>query len=164
MDRKLNKIKDPGFKTPENYFEGLEDSILSQIRLENIGGSGFKLPESYFESLEDKVLDKVSATNEPKVIHLFTKRNLLFASSIAATILLLFNLSIFERGIATFETLDTTTVESYIMNEAMDSYEIASLLNNDEIIEEDFIEHNFTDENMENYIFNNIDIEDFYSE
>lgn len=165
MSRNLNKIKKPGFKTPENYFEGVEDAVLSQIKLKSIEKPGFKLPEDYFDTLDEAVMAKVSKKNDTKVIHLFSRRNLIYASSIAATILLLFNLSIFERNrVTTFDSLDTATVESYILNEDIGSYEIASFIDDEEISEENFIEHSFSDENIESYILNNIDVEDFFSE
>jgi hypothetical protein len=164
MDSKLNNIKDSGFKIPKNYLEDFEDSFLSEIKLKNIGSSGFKLPEGYLESIDEKILDKVSRNSEPKVINLFTRRHLLYVSSIAATILLLFNLSIFERKKISFDTLETASVESYIMNADIDSYKLGELLNTDEINEENFIEHNFSEENMEAYILNNVDVLNYYSE
>lgn len=164
MDSKLNNIKDSGFKIPKNYLDDFEDNFLSEIKLKNIGSSGFKLPEGYLESIDEKILDKVSRNSEPKVINLFTRRNLLYVSSIAATILLLFNLSLFESKKVTFDTLETANVENYIMSEGIDSYEIGALLNNEEIIEENFVEHNFSEENMENYILNNVDVLNYYSE
>ncbi len=40
---KLHTIKDSGFKTPKNYFDGLEDSIMNQIKLQGkIESTGFK--------------------------------------------------------------------------------------------------------------------------
>ena len=164
MSDTLKNIKNTGFKIPDNYFEGVEDTVLSQIRLKSIEGSGFKVPNGYFESLEDTVISKISKNENTKVINLFTKRNLLYVSSIAATILLLLNISLFNKKSVSFETLETASVEQYIMNEYIDSYDMASLLTDEDIIEENFIQHNFSEENMENYILNNIDIEDYFSE
>ncbi|MBU3821730.1 hypothetical protein KO566_06630 [Flavobacteriaceae bacterium XHP0103] len=165
MNRNLNKIKGSGFKTPKNYFEEVEDSVLNQIKLSSIENTGFKTPKGYLDTLEDTVMAKVSENKDTKVIHLFSRKNLLYASSIAATILLLFNLSIFESNrTASFDTLDTATVENYIMNEYVSSYDMASLLTDEDIVEEDFIEHSFSEENIENYILNNIDIEYYFSE
>jgi len=165
MNRNLNKIKGSGFKAPENYFQGLEDSVLNKIKLKDIETPGFTMPKGYLDTLEDNVLAKVSENKDTKVINLFSRRNLLYVSSIAASILLLFNLSVFESNrTASFDTLDTATVENYIMNEYINSYDMASLLTDEDIVEEDFIEHSFSDENVENYILNNIDIEYYFSE
>jgi len=165
MNRNLNKIKGSGFKAPENYFQGLENSVLNKIKLKDIETPGFTMPKGYLDTLEDNVLAKVSENKDTKVINLFSRRNLLYVSSIAASILLLFNLSVFESNrTASFDTLDTATVENYIMNEYINSYDMASLLTDENIVEEDFIEHSFSDENVENYILNNIDIEYYFSE
>lgn len=165
MDRNLKNIKASGFKTPENYFEGVEDSVLNQIHLKSIEGSGFKIPEGYLDTLDDTIIAKVSKSNDTKVINLFSRKNLLYMSSVAAAILLLFNLSIFEsKRVASFDTLDTATLENYILSEYIDSYEISSLMNNEEINEEAFIDYNFSDEHMEDYILNNIDIEGLFLE
>ena len=165
MNRNLNKIKGSGFKAPENYFQGLEDSVLNKIKLKDIETPGFTMPKGYLDTLEDNVLAKVSENKDTKVINLYSRRNLLYVSSIAASILLLFNLSVFESNrTASFDTLDTATVENYIMNEYINSYDMASLLTDEDIVEEDFIEHSFSDENVENYILNNIDIEYYFSE
>jgi len=165
MDRNLKNIKASGFKTPENYFEGVEDSVLNQIHLKSIEGSGFKIPEDYLDTLDDTIIAKVSKNNDTKVINLFSRKNLLYMSSVAAAVLLLFNLSIFEsKRVASFDTLDTATLENYILSEYIDSYEISSLMNNEEINEEAFIDYNFSDEHMEDYILNNIDIEGLFLE
>ena len=122
----LHNIKDSGFKTPKNYFDGLEDSILNQIKLqEKVEDAGFKVPDNYFDSLDDKILDKV--THKPKVISLFTKRNLLYASSIAAALVLMFNI-IGNKNDITFDDLEMASIENYLSEEDFSSYEYASLL------------------------------------
>src|SRR5690606_36320071 len=134
MSDKLKNIKSTGFKIPDNYLEGIEDAILSQIKLKNIEGSGFKVPDGYFESLEDTVINKISKNEKTKVINLFTRQNLLYVSGIAATILLLFNLTLFNKKSVSFENLETATVESYIMNGYINSFDMASLLTDEEIV------------------------------
>ena len=123
------------------------------------GNCSFFSPKGVsIETLEYKILDKVSEKENIKVISLFNRKNFVYASSIAAAILLLFNLSIFERNI-TFDSLDIETAENYIINEGVDSYEIANLLTLEELTEENFIDYNFNEENIESYIVNHIDIE-----
>lgn len=159
---KLHNIKDSGFKTPKNYFDGLEDSIMDQIKLnEKIEDTGFKAPDDYFESLEDKILDKVS--HKPKVISLFTKRNLFYVSSIAAALVLMFNI-IGNKNEFTFEDLETASIENYLYDQDIDSYEIASLLTDDELTTANFIDTKITDESLENYLLQNATIEDLIIE
>lgn len=118
MKTNLNNIKESGFKTPENYFDTLEDKIMHKIREENkLGGikeTGYKLPENYFDALENDILQKIENEHTPKVIKLFSKRNLIYASGVAAAVLLLFNLSIFDKKVS-FEMLETQTVENYTL-------------------------------------------------
>jgi len=160
----LHNIKKTGFKVPEDYFNNLEDIILSQQKMEELSDdSGFKTPENYFETLENRIIAKASKKETSKVISLFSKRNLVYASSIAAAILLLFNLSIFQSKL-NWNTLDIQNVENYIIEEEMSSYEIASLLSDEELIEENFINYDFNDENIESFLLDNLDINDLINE
>ena len=167
MKLNLNNIKKTGFKTPDNYFDVVEDNIINAIQQEkslNISKeTGFKTPDKYFETIDDVIFNKIEVKNTPKVIPLFSKRNLLYVSSIAAAILLLFNLSIFEKKV-TWDSLDTQTVENYIIDEGIDSYELAALLTDDEFSETDFIEQDITDETLENYLLDNFDLEELIIE
>lgn len=159
---KLHNIKDSGFKTPKNYFDSLEDSIMNQIKLQGkIEGTGFKAPDNYFESLDDKILGKV--TRKPKVISLFTRRNLFYASSIAAALVLMFSIY-FNKNDLTFDDLEIASIESYLYDEDIDSYEIASLLTEEELITDNFIESEISEDLIEDYLIENATIEDLIIE
>ncbi|WNH07892.1 hypothetical protein [Thalassobellus suaedae] len=163
--KNINNINETGFKVPKDYFNTLEDSILSEIKLKELSSvSGFKTPKDYFETLEDRIIEKTSNKKTPKVISIFNKRNLVYISSVAAAVLLLFNLSIFKNT-TTWASLDTETVEDYMMSEdVLDSYEIASLLTTEELNNADFIEIDFNENNIETYLINHLDVEDLYFE
>ncbi|GAA4933478.1 hypothetical protein GCM10023314_02430 [Algibacter agarivorans] len=160
-NKNLHNIKSAGFKTPKDYFESFDDKIFSKLNkenhLESIKKTGFKVPDDYFESLDEHILDNNLSEKETKVIQLFCKRNLVYISSIAAAILLLFNLSIFENT-PSFNTLDIETVENYILDENISSYEIAALLS-DEHEENIIIDYSIDEDNIEEYLLNNADIE-----
>ncbi|NMH86692.1 hypothetical protein [Flavivirga algicola] len=161
---KLHNIKKTGFKVPKDYFDTLEDALLSDIKLKEASNdSGFKLPEGYFDTLEDKVMEKVSTKPPVKVVPLFRKRSIIYISGIAAAALLLFNLSIFKSK-PTFDSLDFETVENYILNENIGSYEIATLLPEEDLLEENFIEYKVEEESVKTYILDNLDIEDLIIE
>ena len=158
----LHNIKNSGFKTPKNYFDSFEDSVMNQIKLqEKIEDSGFRVPSNYFDSLDDKILGKVA--HEPKVIPLFTKRNLLYVSSIAAAIVLMFNI-IGNNKQLTFDDLEIVSIENYLSEENIDTQEFASLLTEDELTADNFIDTNITDEALEDYIMQNATIEDLIIE
>ncbi|MBT8394388.1 MAG: hypothetical protein HKO81_09905 [Flavobacteriaceae bacterium] len=159
---KLHNIKDSGFKTPKNYFDGLEDSIMSQINLnENVKDTGFKVPVDYFETLDDKILDKV--VQKPKVISLFTRRNLLYATGIAAALILMFNI-IGNNNDFTFDDLELASIENYLFTEDIDTYEIASLLIEEELTTDNFTENQISGEILEDYLLENAIIEDLIIE
>lgn len=88
-------IETSGLNTPSDYFEGLEDVILSKAKLnEKVSDSGFKVPENYFETIENTIIKTTIAKQEPKVISLFNRKTLLYVSSIAAAVVLFFSLPI----------------------------------------------------------------------
>ena len=158
---KLHNIKENGFKVPEGYFDSLEGNIMSELKLkEQVNTSGFSTPHNYFEALEDHILDQVSEEKDIKVIKLFSRKGIVYASAIAAAVLLLFNLSIF--GKSEEWVIDNETVENYILDENIDSYEIASLLNEEDLLEDNFIEFNIEENTIENYILDNLNVEDLY--
>lgn len=157
-NKNLHHIRTTGFKSPDDYFESFDEKLFSKLKkespLDTIKEIGFKVPDNYFESLNNQVLDN----SEPKVISLFNKRNLIYVSGIAAAILLLFNLSISDNK-PSFDNLETETVKNYIIEENITSYEIASLLTEEQIEEGITIEHNFNEDTIEAYLLDNADIE-----
>lgn len=167
MKPKLNNIKSTGFLTPDNYFERVEDQIMGVVKgkeqLDQAEKPGFDLPDSYFDTLENNILNRIENEDDTKVIKLFSRRNILYASGIAAAILILFNLSIFSESI-TIDDLETETVENYIINEGIDSYELAVLLSEDDLLEDELMEQNITDESLEDYLLENLDIEELIIE
>jgi hypothetical protein len=164
---KLNNIKSTGFRTPDNYFDTVEDTVMHALTQKEpplpAERPGFDTPNNYFDNLEDKILQRIEKEDGPRVIQLFSRRNLLYASGIAAAVLLLFNLSIFS-GPLTLDDLDTETVENYIIDEGIDPYELAILFADDELIEENIMEQQITDETLEDYLLENLDIEDLIIE
>lgn len=159
---KLHNIKNPGFKTPKDYFEGLEDSVMDQIKLQDkITDIGFKVPDNYFDSFEDKVLDRI--TKKPKVISLFTKRNLFYASSIAAALVLMFSIFINKNDLS-FDDLEITSIENYIYEQDIDTYDMASLLTEEELITDNFIESELTEDLLKDYLLENATLEDLIIE
>jgi uncharacterized membrane protein YvbJ len=160
-NRKLHHIKSHGFKVPKDYFNAFEENLLNRIEEEAHlpkTETGFKVPNGYFNAIEDNVLQKLSEETKTKVISLFNKKTIVYISSVAAAILLLFNLSIFEKT-PSFDNLETETVETYILNENISSYEIASLFTDTELNDNNFVDHNLDAENIEEYLLNNADIE-----
>lgn len=166
-NKNLKHIKSTGFKIPKDYFENFEGRLFEKIDTKEVipvTKTGFKTPEDYFENLEDRIiLENRSKEKEAKVISLFNKKTILYASSIAAAVLLLFNLSIFDKGV-TVDDLDTATVENYILDEDISSYELASLFSEELPTEDHLIDYDLDEEHLEDYLLNNADIENLMIE
>ncbi|MFH4967350.1 hypothetical protein V8G61_04010 [Gaetbulibacter sp. M240] len=156
---KLNTIKKTGFKVPEDYFNNLEEQLLSAAKLRDKNpSSGFGVPDGYFETLEERIMQQVPEAQDSKVISLFRNKYVLYTAGIAASILLLFNLSIFDHQ-TSWEDIDTETAENYVINENIGTYEIASLLELENIDETNFLELDIKEEQLETYLENNAEIE-----
>ncbi|MBT8268302.1 MAG: hypothetical protein HKO67_12025 [Flavobacteriaceae bacterium] len=164
--KKIKNISNSGFKAPEGYFEQLEDSVMARLKTESVRDiseeHGFKAPEGYFDEVEQQILEKLSIDNETKVVSIFSRKSLYYVSGIAAAIVIL--LAVFLNGSAEEnEELDYQMVETYIIDQDISTYEIASLLTEDELdqIELDIMSSNLTDEeSLEDYLLENINLED----
>ncbi len=163
----LQHLKRSGFKTPEGYFGTLETKLLetleTQSALHNVTHPGFKTPEDYFSSLEDRIIGQVSETKKPKVIALSRQKAVLYLSSIAAAVLLFFNLSIFKTT-PSFESLETASVEAYLIDENISSYEIAALLSDEQINTTIDLDLDIDQANIETYLLEHADIDDLLIE
>lgn len=161
-NKNINSIKSTGFKAPDGYFDTLEDHILNKINSEahtiKTEHTGFKTPEGYFDTLEDRIFDTLAEEKDTKVISLLSQKTIVYISSIAAAALILFNLSMFNNTIS-IEDLEVATVENYILDEDISSYEIASLFNDELPNEANIIDYDLNEDNLKDYLLNNADIE-----
>lgn len=161
-NEKLNTINKTGFKTPDNYFESFNERVFNKLNqkltIENIEGSGFSIPDNYFKTVESTILKATQNESKTKIVSLFSRKNLYYFSGIAASIILLF--SIFVNKEET-ELFTAETVENYLAEADLDSYDLAQLLIQTNVLEDNFsltgIEN--TDENLETYLLENADIE-----
>lgn len=157
----LHRIKTSGFKTPETYFESLDATILEKLKetstLNTLKTSGFKIPETYFETLETKLLKKVQA---PKVIPIWLSKKVIYVTAMAASLAILFGWFNKTANTTSFDTLETTSIETYLSEEAINTYDIASLLNDDDLVLDNFISETLPEDALENYLLNNTTIEE----
>ena len=165
MKTNLNNIKDSGFQVPKDYLDNFEASIISHVNLkEKVSDAGFTAPKDYFENIEDTILTKVIKEESIKVIPLFNKRNLIYISGIAAAIFVLFNLPTLNKEV-TYASLSTETVEDFVLNEDYSANDLAILFNDIELLEGDgFNSISFTEEAMQDYLNNNLELNDLYTE
>jgi hypothetical protein len=123
---------------------------------------GFKTPEGYFESLDERILQQLHK-EEPKVITLSLWKKVAFVSGIAASLAIL--LTVFNTTEdVTFESLETASIENYIYEEHMNTYDIASFVNEDDLVIENFVTTPISDESLESYLLDNTTIENLMIE
>ena len=158
---KLHNINSTGFKTPDNYFEAFEDKLFNRLNekesLEGIETSGYIVPKEYFESIEDTIINKLNTEDKP-VISLQSRKTFYYIAGIAASLVLLF--AVFFNSEST-EELSAEMVEAYLENRDLNSYEIAQLLSDTDLLEDDFtiINTPYEEDNLESYLLDNSDIE-----
>lgn len=163
MNRDLKHIKNNnGFEVPKDYFETLEDQIITHVTLETTHSEnknqGFKTPDHYFDTLEDNILGQLETETVVKVIPLFKQQRFIYISSIAAVFLIMLAIFVSPES----DTLDYQTVENYIINENVDVYELATLLTDEEFdnIEMEIMNSTYMDTDMESYLLDNANLED----
>ncbi|TCK68909.1 hypothetical protein DFQ05_0419 [Winogradskyella wandonensis] len=159
---KLHNINSSGFKAPNGYFESFDEKLMQRLEDANsfskVESPGFKTPEAYFDTIEDNVLNRLNTEKQTPVISLFRNKKLYYISGIAASLLLLFAIFINK---STTSDLSVEMVENYFLNSDLDTYELAELLEDADILEENFTitETNFNQDNLEEYLLENADIE-----
>ena len=157
---KLHNIKTTGFKVPDDYFDSIEDAVFNKINspLADVKASGFKVPDNYFTEVDKKVFNKISQ-GETKVVSIFNKQVLLYVSGVAAAVVLMFSIFINKTEEL---PLDSEMVETYLVEQDLSSYELASLLEEADFLDEDFtiIEEQINVTDLESYLLDNVNIED----
>ena len=118
---RLTSGKASGFKLPEGYFGQFENRMIRRIAAEEASflpknSQPFGVPEGYFEEFESRMLEKVKVgPKQPKVIPLFSKRNLSYVSGIAAVLAVLLTSSLLDKPAGnSYEDLNLAAVENYI--------------------------------------------------
>lgn len=164
-NKKLHHIKSAGFKTPDHYFESFDTKLKERLTekelIRNIDASGFKVPENYFDTLNDKVLKQIK--EDKPVITLISKRNLYYIAGIAASLILMLNVY-FSSETITINDIETASIESYLEDGDFTTYDLAALLTEDELNTTNFIENELSENAIEDYLLNTIEIEDLITE
>lgn len=151
-----------GFKAPKDYFESFDERLFNKMEEDNLPQeAGFRVPDEYFSGMEDAILKKINASEkQPKVIPLFRKQTLLYVASVAACVAILFSvLKTDTNNGSDFNDIQLATLDDYIENGnlELETHEVMAMLGDDEIaainIENDF----FSEENLEEYLLENID-------
>lgn len=150
------------FKTPEDYFEGFDGKLLEKLGKENFplpNNDGFGVPKGYFDALNQDIRQRLDAA-EVKVIPLKSyKQYFYMAASVAAIALVLLGLNWKYSEEISFEDLANTEIETYFEDNelGLNTYEIAEVIPIDELEINDILENRFDEENVLDYLNDNLD-------
>lgn len=152
-----------GFKVPETYFLDFDARLLDKLEEEKLPkATGFKTPDGYFEALDDSVIKRLDLPGKKgKVIPLFSRKVWGYTTSVAAcaaVVFIVFNIN--KTQTANFDTLQFSAISNYIEGEnlGLDISEIESLLNEDEIGTIQFEYELVTEDVLEEYLMDNLDV------
>lgn len=156
MKKKVND-----FKIPENYLDSFTTKLMVKLTDEVIvekKQDGFKVPDNYFDSLHDTLSQKIQRP-QPKVVQLNPFKKYYYVAAVAAVLLIFVGLNYDSETEITFDHLEISAIESFIYEDALEfsTYELAEMLPIDEVEIKDIIENQFNDENIIDYLDNNID-------
>lgn len=122
---------------------------------------GFKTPDHYFENFSIKMMEQLPVS-EPKVISIFQKRKLLILLSTAAVLIFALLIPILSPTESNTKELDTVAIENYITYQSnVNQYDLINGLETEDIeeinssivLEDETIEdHLSTNSNLENLI------------
>ena len=160
-----NDDKNP-FKTPEGYFDSFQEKLMDKLSDQvptlldsyKVKGDGFKVPEGYFSGVNQEIRRKLD--NDVKVIPMRSYKHFyVAAASIAAVALLLFGLFWNTTEEISFTDLANSDIEAYFETNdfELSSYEIAEEIPVDGLELADFLDTQFNDEHIVNYIDENTD-------
>ena len=147
-----------GFKAPEDYFQDFEERLFSKLKEAELPKDhGFDVPDGYFENLEERIQQNVTQEKTVKVIPLLKRKTFIYAVSVAACAALVF--SIYTKNTSEEILLQIADIEAYIEGDAidLDSYDIAQLLSEDELDNLGLENEIFSQENLEDYLIENLD-------
>lgn len=171
--KKIAYKSNPGFKVPDNYFEEFEDRMMHAVSQptplsDSKGKSGFTVPQNYFESVEVKIFEKVQE-QKPKatVIPLFRKRKFYYAASVAAVFIgIISTLLLKPNPELTVGSIEYSALEYFIEEGSMDLNfnEISSFMFEEDYVLEDLYDSNLNEEELFNYLSENVDYADLLEE
>ncbi|AWX43103.1 hypothetical protein HME9304_00090 [Flagellimonas maritima] len=167
----MDKKKKNTFNTPEGYFESFHERLMDKMQGQEIRDAiaiipktdGFGVPDGYFENLDQKIISKTDQ-KQIKVIRLTSVKKLYYsAAAIAAIFILIFGITWNDQPQLSFDDLANAEIDSYFntMEFGLSSYEIAEIMEVEEISMDDILETELNEENILEYLNENVeDIED----
>ncbi len=152
-----------GFKTPDDYFKSLEDRLDSLIDQESLPeDTGLKAPQGYFDELEDRIVARLNQFPAPsekgRVIPLYQNRFVRIAVGAAAiVVLMILVLRPDSNPKDDFQNIDMAQIEDYVEEQMLwDEYDLVPLMEDSELEELD-TQDLFDNDDLQEYLLENID-------
>ena len=76
----------------------------------------------------------------------------------------MFNVFYNTSETVTWDSIEIASIENYLEEEDFTSFELASLLTEDELSKDNFIDNNISEDNLDDYLLNNLDFDDLIIE
>jgi len=149
--------KNSGYETPIDYFEQVENTVISKIENEIISNQKQDIPTGYFDTVEDTVFKRLALEKKPRIISL---KKYWIPATIAASLLLLVSI---YNPFDTKQTLELAEIEAWIDegNLDIDSYEIAELYSDE--MDTITMENTINTDELEDYLNDIVSEESFYN-
>jgi hypothetical protein len=153
-----NKVgRATGFSAPTNYFDTLEAGISAKLSEEKFSKkTAFKVPENYFSTVDNSILSKVSSIKKENKIISFKERFFKIIPFVAAASILLFvglNSFIFNtNNKLTLDSLSDNDIEYWLDSNTLNNQDIASILQDEILDENEFYFSDIKDKSIEEYI------------
>ncbi|MFX0556726.1 hypothetical protein ACOCEA_08005 [Maribacter sp. CXY002] len=157
---KKNTNKNP-FITPKGYFDTFEANLMDTLSKEESSiptNEGFSVPDAYFDTFQLKLNKRLKQDN--KVITLVPyKRYLAIAAAVAALLVFAIGQQINSIDDVGFMDLANSEIEAYFDSNdlGMSSYELVEVLPVDQLEINDILDIHINNENIEDYLHENID-------
>ncbi len=170
-----HKNTNSGFKVPTDYFAGLTDRVLDNLKNPEVKETGFTVPENYLDTLTDTIITSVNdSRDEIRVIPLKAKAEpqkapswLVPFISIAAMGILLFSLqSLWETNEDGITALGDEEMMNYVMNleDGMDQEAVDLLFLDNDILDGITIDTKIQDDQLLDYLIDEVDLNQIYTE
>jgi len=166
MKTNLKKYKSKsGFKVPHNYMSDLEASLFEKLDINaahrELVTSGFQVPKNYFNTLEPSIQAKLNKeNNRGKLLSLFSKKQLYYASAIAAIFIVAFSTVLLESPETNdLNNLNYAALEEYIDEEDLDlNYnDISNLIYEEGLILENLNSYSYSEQAVFEYLSENVE-------
>jgi hypothetical protein len=166
MKKNLNTYKNKsGFKIPENYMQDFETNLFDRMELDlaihKENPAGYMVPDTYFANFNERILAKINTEKQiTKVIPLFSSKRFYYAAGVAAVFIAIISTVLFKSPTtSSLNNVEYAALEDYLNEEDLDlNYnEISNLLYEDGVIIESLNASTFSDEDILDYLNENVE-------